>query len=188
MADKLPPRTPLPQGFSQTPDHDGTRRNQPCGAGAKTPVMYQPLGPEWLDAVAALEKLCFSTPWSGEQYRALHERGVCLLFGALREKNLLGYVALSRLDGDDTMEIFNIAVSPIERGKGIAGRLLRLCLLAARKAGGARVLLEVRESNVPAIALYRRAGFTLQGRRKRYYTRPVEDALLYRCDLKRVSE
>jgi ribosomal-protein-alanine N-acetyltransferase len=55
---------------------------------------------------------------------------------------------------------------------------LESALDASRKAGIARVYLEVRASNEPAIALYKRHGFTECGHRVRYYRDPVEDAIL----------
>jgi len=78
----------------------------------------------------------------------------------------------------DEFEILNMAVSRAHRRQGIASKLLESALEASRKAGIARVYLEVRASNEPAIALYKRHGFTECGRRARYYRDPVEDAIL----------
>ena len=82
----------------------------------------------------------------------------------------------------DEFEILNMAVSRPHRRQGIGSKLLESALEDSRKAGTARVYLEVRASNEPAIALYKRHGFTECGRRVRYYRDPVEDAvLLSRC-------
>ena len=58
--------------------------------------------------------------------------------------------------------------------------LVRELLAEARAAGAASVILEVRESNRPALRLYESIGFKPEGRRKNYYQDPAEDALLYR--------
>jgi ribosomal-protein-alanine N-acetyltransferase len=78
----------------------------------------------------------------------------------------------------DEFEILNMAVSGAHRRRGIGSQLMESALEVSRKAGTARVYLEVRASNGPAIALYKRHGFTECGRRPRYYRDPVEDAIL----------
>jgi ribosomal-protein-alanine N-acetyltransferase len=80
--------------------------------------------------------------------------------------------------GADEFEILNMAVSGAHRRHGIGSKLFESALEVSRKAGSARVYLEVRASNEPAIALYKRHGFTECGRRVRYYRDPVEDAIL----------
>lgn len=75
-------------------------------------------------------------------------------------------------------ELESIAVAKISQRQGIGSRLLKEILQEIRWAGVQQLGLEVRESNQPAIALYRRAGFRETGRRRRYYTDPIEDALL----------
>jgi ribosomal-protein-alanine N-acetyltransferase len=78
----------------------------------------------------------------------------------------------------DEFEILNMAVSRAQRRHGIGSKLLECVIDFSRKVGTARVYLEVRASNEPAIAVYRRHGFTACGRRARYYRDPVEDAIL----------
>jgi len=78
----------------------------------------------------------------------------------------------------DEFEILNMAVAREHRRLGIGSKLLESALEGSRKAGSARVYLEVRASNEPAIALYKRHGFTECGRRVKYYRDPVEDAVL----------
>ena len=83
----------------------------------------------------------------------------------------------------DEFEILNMAVSGAHRRQGIGSKLLESALEVSRKAGSARVYLEVRASNEPAIALYKRHGFTECGRRVKYYRDPVEDAVLLSLSL-----
>jgi ribosomal-protein-alanine N-acetyltransferase len=78
----------------------------------------------------------------------------------------------------DEFEILNMAVSLAHRRRGIGSKLLESGLEFSRVTGGARVYLEVRASNEPAIALYKRHGFTECGRRGQYYRDPVDDAAL----------
>lgn len=150
---------------------------------ARVDVMYDeefiPLDIADCGEVAGLEALCFPTAWKEEQYRVLVEKGRCKLFGARRQGRLLAYIALGTAPGLPDMEIYNIAVDPSERRKGLGKKLLELSLEAARLTSIERILLEVRESNTAARALYEGAGFVSHGRRKSYYSAPPEDAVLY---------
>lgn len=140
---------------------------------------YAALGREDTGDVAALEARCFSSAWKEEQYAALVEKGVCKLFGVRRDGELIAYIALGAVPGVPELEVYNIAVSEHARRQGVGKKLLALVLAAAARSGIERILLEVREGNAPAIALYEDAGFVARGRRAAYYTKPCEDALLY---------
>ncbi|MBQ2119039.1 MAG: ribosomal protein S18-alanine N-acetyltransferase, partial [Clostridia bacterium] len=83
----------------------------------------------------------------------------------------------------DECDITDVAVLPAYRRRGIAAALLRELFTRLRAGGTRHVYLEVRESNAPAIALYRSFAFSPCGRRKRYYTAPEEDAVVMRLDL-----
>jgi ribosomal-protein-alanine N-acetyltransferase len=83
----------------------------------------------------------------------------------------------------DEAELANIAVAPAMRGQGVAAALLDEALASAGHRGTARMFLEVRDSNVRARELYESRGFEEVGRRRRYYRRPVEDALILRRTL-----
>ncbi len=99
--------------------------------------------------------------------------GWCL--AALRGDKMLGYIVCSRYD--TVWHIMNVAVDPIHRRKGIATALLN-DLIRRIDDEQARYTLEVRESNVGAIALYERYGFRAAGRRRRYYQDNGEDAVI----------
>lgn len=162
--------------------------------------------------LAALESACFALPWSEEQYRKVLGRAApapeedgprpagphpaCQLdeplavlpatpvFG-LRAANgeLAAYVCLGVYQAIREMEIYNIAVRDSFRRKGLGKRLLFYALDAARRAGIARALLEVRPSNAAALALYASAGFAVCGCRRKYYKDSGEDALILARDL-----
>lgn len=132
--------------------------------------------PDDLPALAELEKVCFSRPWSAS---ALAETmcGEGAVFYTAKEDGIpVGYVG-SFAAGDER-EITNIAVSPGYRRRGIAKALLTALIAEAKERGTGRILLEVRMSNLPARTLYESLGFVCDGVRKRYYRDPVEDAIL----------
>jgi ribosomal-protein-alanine N-acetyltransferase len=92
-----------------------------------------------------------------------------------------GFV-VARVVGEE-WEIENIAVSSPARKRGLGTRLLRELLDLARAQGAEAVVLEVRESNRAARALYHKWSFRESSRRKDYYHDPEEDAILYRIAL-----
>ena len=126
--------------------------------------------------VAALEKQCFSDPWSENSVASELENPLSLWLIAEEDGAVCGYVG-SQTVLDET-DMMNIAVHPDCRRKGIAAALITE-LVSRLKARGSRVLrLEVRESNFSAIALYEALGFTQLGLRKNYYRNPKENALI----------
>jgi ribosomal-protein-alanine N-acetyltransferase len=102
--------------------------------------------------------------------------GVCL--AATRGETLVGYLICSRYD--TVWHIMNVAVDPDLQRQGIASALLAALLerVDAGGAGAVQLTLEVRPTNAPAIALYRRFGFRAAGVRPRYYQDNGEDALI----------
>lgn len=96
---------------------------------------------------------------------------------------ILGYAGVWLGDGRGDADLLTIATAPRARRRGLAAAMLRELIGLARAAGCRAVLLEVRVSNDAARALYARHGFTAAGRRRRYYTAPVEDALVMRLPL-----
>lgn len=85
----------------------------------------------------------------------------------------------------DEAEIASVCVDPAYRRLGGGTKLLQTLLRQARLSGAQNVYLEVRASNQAAQELYRGAGFECIGVRKRYYTNPLEDAVLMRCEIVR---
>ena len=80
-------------------------------------------------------------------------------------------------------ELENIVVAPSARHQGIGQQLIDAWLKHIRETNSAEVFLEVRESNAAARSLYEKNGFQQTGRRKGYYSDPIEDAILYRKSL-----
>lgn len=155
--------------------------------------------------LAALEAVCFTLPWSEEQYKAVLRAGADKLAGlpeqdkegvkalfllpapifGMRAKNggIAAYLSLGLHHAATELEIYNIAVRPELRGAGLGYKLLSFALCEAAARGFLRAVLEVRPSNNAALALYSRLGFTTCGRRKCYYTDTGEDALVLECVL-----
>lgn len=135
-------------------------------------------------AVWELERSCFSLPWSEEQCRAALAQPAFAAFGLWRGARLLAYISLYQAGANldlapgGELEILNLAVAPAMRRQGCGRRLLCLALQAGRKMGMQKAILEVREGNLPALALYRESGFIQCGRRRRYYADTGEDALV----------
>lgn len=96
---------------------------------------------------------------------------------------ILGYAGLWYGDGRGQSDLLTIATVPGARRHGIAGAMLRELTATASAAGCRAVLLEVRESNQGARRLYEAHGFSSIGRRRRYYSEPVEDAVVMRLEL-----
>ena len=136
-----------------------------------------------VSAIAELEKLCFSDPWSENSIASEVDNRLSYWLVAEVDGVVAGYVGSQTvLDAADMM---NLAVSPGHRRKGIGQALVNALVEHLRQNKVIALLLEVRVSNAPAIALYESLGFEQVGRRPKYYHNPREDALIMRKELVR---
>ena len=129
-----------------------------------------------LPQISEIERVCFSDPWPLSILRGqLSHVFIAALEG---EKTVVGYAGLTHVL--DEGSITNVAVAPEWRRQGVADALLGELERRARAPllKLAFLTLEVRAGNAPAIALYEKRGYKVVGRRKNYYEKPVEDALL----------
>jgi ribosomal-protein-alanine N-acetyltransferase len=94
---------------------------------------------------------------------------------------ILAFLVARRLDSD--WELENIVVSEATRRRGAGSLLLASLIAEARAQKGSGIFLEVRESNLSARALYKKAGFKEMDLRKGYYSDPMEDAVVCRLSL-----
>lgn len=144
--------------------------------------------PAHLDGCAALEKLCFAEPWSAQSLELLCNEGIGVGFlctGPLPPTKDLGVTAYGgMMVAVDEGQITNIAVHPACRDQGQGTAILTALIRYAKSAHLASISLEVRPSNQAALSLYRHAGFFEVGRRKHFYTKPTEDALILELKLK----
>lgn len=135
-----------------------------------------PMDKSHLDAVAALERICFTKPWSRSMLEdELYNPNVSLVVAEGEDGAVLGYGEIGVVLDEGCLE--KIAVDPAWRRQGVAEAILSAYLRFGR-AKLAFLTLEVRASNEAAIGLYKKLGFDEVGRRKGYYTEPKEDAVL----------
>jgi len=128
--------------------------------------------------VTQLERICFSDPLSENSVASELKNKLALWLVAEENGDVAGYIG-SQTCGEES-DVMNVAVHPDFRRRGVAETLVG-CLVAELKAmGSSSLTLEVRVSNLPAIALYEKMGFSQVGRRKNYYRNPKEDALILR--------
>lgn len=128
--------------------------------------------------VAALEAVCFHDPWSEKSIQSELTNPLSCWIVAQEAEKIVGYVGSQTvLDESDMM---NIAVSPAYRRHGIAEHLVQTLIDALRARGSHALTLEVRASNAPAQALYKKLAFQQIGLRKNYYRNPKEDAMILR--------
>lgn len=129
-----------------------------------------------LDQVEAIERACFSQPWSRGAFEEELAAENAVYLVAREGERVLGYGGMRY--ALDEYYVDNIAVDPARRRRGIGRALVGALAERARAGGGAFITLEVRESNAGAIALYRGQGFAAVGKRRGFYEEPREDALL----------
>ncbi len=129
-----------------------------------------------IEKIHALENQCFSDAWSIDGIRESLEQDYTVLLGAWLGEELAGYL-IAYFSIDDC-EIARIAVDEACRRRGVALRLLEELEGICREKQAGKLLLDVRRSNAAAVSLYKRFGFTEDGVRKNFYTRPMEDAIL----------
>ena len=128
-----------------------------------------------LPQIVDIENACFSLPWSERLLKSQMTPGHLFLCAAEGER-VLGYVGLMHVL--DEGYISNVAVAPEHRRRHVSDALLDALEARGSALGLAFLTLEVRASNAPAAALYAKHGYLEAGRRKNYYEKPREDALL----------
>lgn len=131
---------------------------------------------EDLDAVVAIETASFPRPWTRRHF--LDEIQSCCAYPLVAldgAGEVVGYLCLRVVL--DEAEILDVAVAHAVRGRGVAAVLVRRAFELCREQGAGLVFLEVRVSNAPALALYRRLDFRETARRRSYYENG-EDAIL----------
>ncbi len=135
---------------------------------------------EDLPIIAELEKT-FVFPLSEKELCNLSENPLFRIFAWKENGTILGHCILYRVL--DEAEITSFAVRETCRKKGIGTKFLKELIEYIRADGAKIAYLEVRESNVAAQQLYRKCGFSEIGRRKRFYQKPVEDAIAMGIEL-----
>jgi ribosomal-protein-alanine N-acetyltransferase len=149
---------------------------------ARSDVVIRAAAAGDLADVSALERKCYADAWPASAFATLPDNPqVCFTVAVEPAGRLVGYaIAWFVLDEG---EVANLAVAPAARRRGLGRMLLGGIVDNARTRGVSRLFLEVRESNVAARALYASQSFVEIGRRKQYYRKPSEDALILRREL-----
>lgn len=140
-------------------------------------IKIEKIREEHIKDIAALEKECFSQPWSEVSLREeLNKESSNFLVAVNRDNHVVGYVGFNFVL--DEGYITNIAVASKCRRCGIAQNLLNEIIVFAQSQRLSFISLEVRASNAAAISLYEKFGFEKAGERRNFYTLPQEDAVI----------
>lgn len=144
-----------------------------------------PATPDMLPDILALEEACFSSPWTRKMLEAELTNNQFAHFLVARqhdgsttktEPTIIGYHCFWIVF--EELRLMNLAVRESMRRRGVGGALVTEALRLGLEQAANRAVLEVRASNDPARFLYTRIGFLQISRRPRYYTNPIEDAVL----------
>lgn len=134
-----------------------------------------------IDAVLAIEADCFQHPWDRaaflDELASRDAASIILNRSSAPEPDKISAYMSFRLLYDE-MHLMKIAVAPEWRGAGLASLMLGQGLKEAAAGGAVAAILEVGLTNKPALGLYQRFGFRRIGRRKQYYSKTGEDALV----------
>ena len=127
--------------------------------------------------IFAIEMECFSIPWSLDSIETELLNEDKKLYYVVEDANgVVGYAGAWLVY--DEGQITNIAIRPSARRQGFGAKLTSALIEECFKRGMHEIFLEVRISNLSALSLYRKLGFTVKGMRKNYYSEPKEDAYI----------
>lgn len=135
-------------------------------------IEIKPFSRRHLDGVYNIECTCFAHAWSRDDLARQLELPTSHFAVAECDGEVVGYMGLQIFSGEGY--VTNIAVLPQYRRRGVAAKLIEYQLQNDMNF----ISLEVRESNLAAVALYQKAGFEPVGTRPRFYTDPDEDAVI----------
>lgn len=141
-------------------------------------LLYEiaPMARKHIAEIARLEQACFSKPWSEKGLAAELDNPTAHFIVAVTGGAVAGYAGMHGVCGEGY--IANVAVFPEHRGQGVGRILVRELLSYAKREQFAFLSLEVRPSNLPAVALYRSEGFQEAGVRRNFYDCPQEDGVI----------
>ncbi|OQX92647.1 MAG: ribosomal-protein-alanine N-acetyltransferase [candidate division Zixibacteria bacterium 4484_95] len=131
---------------------------------------------EDVDEIHRIESKVFSEPWSKMAFLSDISNDFAIPLVARFEKKIAGYACLYKAVNE--IQIGNLAVSPDFHQRGIGTKIMDYIIDLAAKQKVKVLILEVRQSNEAARKLYLKFGFRVAGKRKYYYHKPREDALI----------
>lgn len=142
-------------------------------------IQIRPMTIKDCKAITHIDQVCFSDAWSLSMFEDLFHYPVNhYVVAELKQENslIVGFAGI--LTSVDTADIMNIGVLPEYRKQGIGEKLLQNMENLAIFSNCEQMMLEVRESNIPAIHLYRKHGFEPISVRKNYYSNPTEHGVI----------
>lgn len=135
----------------------------------------------YFEEIANLEARCFVNPWAADDIGSLSNNFTHILCEFGDDGLIKGYIFYITLF--ENAEIFRLCVDPEARRQGIGEALLRQCIKDATERGCEDMFLDVRTKNEGAIALYRKAGFSMIAERAGYYENG-DNAFIFIKDLR----
>ncbi len=140
-------------------------------------MIVETLKEAYIPALVEIEKACFGeSAWTYEGFLGELSGEYSLCLCAVEEETLLGCICMNTTPEQGF--ISKVMVAPAHRRKGIAKEMLNALIAIAKQKGLQELTLEVRESNMPAQALYTAFGFENLGKRRNFYHSPKEDAVI----------
>lgn len=140
---------------------------------ALTAENYQRYLADWED----IEREAFALPWQAESVsKDICQHQAASYLACIQGEHLIGYASYWLIAGEGNIN--NVAIARSFRGQGLGKRLMQALIADCKQRGGTAMTLEVRESNVAAIALYQKLGFHIAGVRPHYYEDNQENALI----------
>lgn len=133
-----------------------------------------------LAEVLEVENSVYAHPWTADNFRSEFDRLISCPLCLKKAGRVVAYSFFWLLPPE--VHLLNVAVREEYRGLGLARKLLEAMMTIGRRAGADTFFLEVRPTNLPAVGLYQSLGFSVVGRRPKYYENG-EDALLMTLDL-----
>ena len=128
-----------------------------------------------IDAIVAIEKSSMPNPWHRDNYLEAIQSNHAFIMVVVDGNAIAGFAVFYMTPPES--ELPDIVVVPSYRGKGIGKELLNRCICELKSKAVDTIFLEVRPSNNPARSLYTKMGFEEIGKRKYFYTNPIEDAI-----------
>ncbi len=142
-------------------------------------IQIRPMTIEDCRQVAQIERICFSNAWSVSMFESLFLYPENHYFVAEQGQEIpliVGFAGI--LTAIDTADVMNIGVLPEYRKQGIGALLLQNLEEKAKFYNCTQMMLEVRESNMPAVHLYQKHGYIQIAIRKNYYSNPTENGIV----------
>jgi ribosomal-protein-alanine N-acetyltransferase len=145
------------------------------------------LGAGDLEEIMAIERESFPGPWSEELFAQELMNPISMILVVRHTSGgrttIVGYIVCWLVA--DELHIQRIAIRGDMRKKGIASLLLHEAIKHSVNAKISKATLEVRSSNVAAITLYEKFGFSVNGIRPGYYSDPLDDAFIMWANIER---